>query len=111
MERSTAKIHWMKEALDEWTTAMARGDETNKLIEKYCKEDRKRAEVLFYLAFHFVTVTRGKTNGILLGPGIQTQDRPAKYQQTTSRSRKLIRRAKIFGKRFGSTVETVSSGS
>lgn len=45
MEQSTAKIHWMKEALDEWTTAMARGDETNKLIEKYCKEDRKRAEV------------------------------------------------------------------
>lgn len=45
MEKSTAKIHWMKEALDEWTTAMARGDETNKLIEKYCKDDRKRAEV------------------------------------------------------------------
>lgn len=45
MEKSTSKIHWMKEALDEWTTAMARGDETNKLIEKYCKEDRKRAEV------------------------------------------------------------------
>lgn len=46
MEKSTAQIHWMKEALDEWTTAMARGDETNKLIEKYCKEDRKRAEVI-----------------------------------------------------------------
>lgn len=45
MEKSTAKIHWMKEALSEWTTAMARGDETNKLIEKYCQEDRKRAEV------------------------------------------------------------------
>lgn len=46
MEKSSAKIHWMKEALDEWTAAMARGDETNKLIEKYCKEDRKRAEVI-----------------------------------------------------------------
>lgn len=45
MEKSTSKIHWMKEALDEWTTAMARGDETNKLIDKYCKEDKKRAEV------------------------------------------------------------------
>ncbi|KAJ6635984.1 Coiled-coil domain-containing protein 39 [Pseudolycoriella hygida] len=48
MEKSSAKIHWMKEALNEWTSAMARGDETNKLIEKYCKEDRKRAEELEY---------------------------------------------------------------
>lgn len=68
MERSTAKIHWMKEALDEWTTAMARGDETNKLIEKYCKEDRKRAEVLFYLAFDSVLRFKCKTYGNLLGP-------------------------------------------
>lgn len=45
MEQASSKIHWMKEALDEWTTAMARGEETNKLIEKYCQEDRKRAEV------------------------------------------------------------------
>ncbi|XP_037037232.1 coiled-coil domain-containing protein 39 [Bradysia coprophila] len=48
MEKSTAHIHWMKEALDEWTTAMVRGDETNKLIEKYCTEDKKRAEELEY---------------------------------------------------------------
>lgn len=52
MEKSTSKIHWMKEALDEWTTAMARGDETNKLIEKYCKDDKKRAEVRHNFTFY-----------------------------------------------------------
>lgn len=36
---------WMKHALIEWTRAMDEGDQTNALIEKYCKDDQKRADV------------------------------------------------------------------
>lgn len=45
MEKLSHKIQWSKLALEEWHAAMARGDETNKLIAKYCKEDEKNANV------------------------------------------------------------------
>lgn len=65
MEKFSGKINWMKEALDEWSTAMARGDETNKLIEKYCKEDKKRADELEYRR-KTIQQTIGKQRTVLM---------------------------------------------
>lgn len=45
MQRLSGKIQWSRDALQEWTEAMARGDETNKLIAKYCMEDEQLANV------------------------------------------------------------------
>lgn len=39
------KIKWSKDALEEWRKAAARGDETNKMIAKYSKEDAVLADV------------------------------------------------------------------
>lgn len=38
-------MQWMKNALIEWAQAIDHNENTNTLIEKYCKEDRKKAEV------------------------------------------------------------------
>ncbi|XP_021711610.1 coiled-coil domain-containing protein 39 [Aedes aegypti] len=46
MERFTERIKWAKAALTEWKQVMDNGEETNKLIEKYCKLDKGRAEAL-----------------------------------------------------------------
>ncbi|XP_029724791.2 coiled-coil domain-containing protein 39 [Aedes albopictus] len=46
MERFTERIKWAKAALTEWKQVMGNGEETNKLIEKYCKLDAGRAETL-----------------------------------------------------------------
>lgn len=40
------KIEWAKVALEEFRDLMSRGELTNKLIEKYCKEDASKAEVI-----------------------------------------------------------------
>lgn len=39
------KIKWSKDALEEWRLAAARGDQTNKMIANYSKEDAVLAEV------------------------------------------------------------------
>lgn len=49
MDALSNKIQWSKDALDEWKQAMVHGDETNKLIAKYCKEDEQQANVSFVL--------------------------------------------------------------
>lgn len=38
-------MQWMKDALIEWAQAIDSDDKTNALIEKYCVEDQKRADV------------------------------------------------------------------
>lgn len=38
-------MQWMKNALIEWAQAIDHDDQTNALIEKYCKDDKKRADV------------------------------------------------------------------
>lgn len=38
-------MQWMKNALIEWAQAIDHDDQTNSLIEKYCKEDRRVVEV------------------------------------------------------------------
>lgn len=38
-------IQWAKSALSEWREVMLRGDQTNKLIQKFCKQDIGVAEV------------------------------------------------------------------
>lgn len=38
-------MQWMKDALIEWAQAIDNDDKTNTLIEKYCREDEKRADV------------------------------------------------------------------
>lgn len=38
-------MRWMKNALIEWAKAIDHDDSTNALIDKYCKEDEKRANV------------------------------------------------------------------
>lgn len=40
-------MQWMKNALIEWAKAIDHDDNTNALIEKYCKEDQKRADVSY----------------------------------------------------------------
>lgn len=45
INKLSEKIEWAKVALEEFQDLMARGEQTNKLIEKYCKEDASRAEV------------------------------------------------------------------
>lgn len=40
-------MQWMKHALIEWTKAIEQDEQTNALIEKYCKDDVKRADVRF----------------------------------------------------------------
>lgn len=39
-------MQWMKQALIEWTQAIQKDEQTNALIEKYCKDDQKKAHVL-----------------------------------------------------------------
>lgn len=38
-------MQWMKDALIEWAQAIDNDDKTNALIEKYCREDQKKADV------------------------------------------------------------------
>lgn len=38
-------MQWMKNALIEWAQAIDHNEQTNALIEKYCNEDRKKADV------------------------------------------------------------------
>lgn len=38
-------MQWMKQALIEWAKAIEQDEQTNNLIEKYCKDDVKRADV------------------------------------------------------------------
>lgn len=38
-------MHWIKEALSEWSQAVEQGGETNALIDKYCKDDQNKARV------------------------------------------------------------------
>lgn len=38
-------MQWMKNALIEWAQAIDHDEQTNALIEKYCKEDKKKADV------------------------------------------------------------------
>ncbi|XP_059621128.1 coiled-coil domain-containing protein 39 [Phlebotomus argentipes] len=40
------QISWIREALKEWNEVTARGEATNKLIERYCKQDASRANTL-----------------------------------------------------------------
>lgn len=40
-----ADMQWMKQALIEWTQAIQQDEQTNALIEKYCKDDQKKAHV------------------------------------------------------------------
>uniref|UniRef100_A0AAG5CZZ7 Coiled-coil domain-containing protein 39 n=1 Tax=Anopheles atroparvus TaxID=41427 RepID=A0AAG5CZZ7_ANOAO len=46
VEKYTERIKWAKGALQEWKQVMGNGDETNKLILKYCKLDASRAQSL-----------------------------------------------------------------
>jgi coiled-coil domain-containing protein 39 len=46
MEQLHEKIQWAKAALMEWRDVMQRGEETNSLIEKYCKMDASKAEAM-----------------------------------------------------------------
>lgn len=48
-------MQWMKDALIEWAQAIDNDDKTNTLIEKYCREDEKRADVRWdsiFLSFY-----------------------------------------------------------
>lgn len=45
MDKLSENIQWAKTALSEWREVMTRGDETNKLIQKFCKQDVGKAEV------------------------------------------------------------------
>lgn len=47
-------MQWMKNALIEWAQAIDHDEQTNALIEKYCKEDKKRADVCNSFDFMFV---------------------------------------------------------
>lgn len=38
-------MQWMKHALIEWAQAIQQDEQTTALIEKYCKDDKKRADV------------------------------------------------------------------
>lgn len=38
-------MQWMKNALIEWAKAIEHDDKANDLIQKYCKEDQKQADV------------------------------------------------------------------
>lgn len=49
MDKLSENIQWAKTALSEWREVMIRGDETNKLIQKFCKQDVGKAEVNFPL--------------------------------------------------------------
>lgn len=40
------EMQWMKEALIEWAQAIDNDDKTNALIEKYCQDDQKKADVM-----------------------------------------------------------------
>lgn len=42
----SSEMHWMKHALIEWMQAMEQGNQTIALIDKYCKNDLKRADAL-----------------------------------------------------------------
>lgn len=46
INKLSEKIEWAKVALEEFRDLMSRGELTNQLIEKYCKEDASRAEVI-----------------------------------------------------------------
>lgn len=52
-------MQWMKNALIEWAQAIDHDEQTNALIEKYCKEDKRKADVslvflkLFKILFFF----------------------------------------------------------
>ncbi|GAB0099201.1 Coiled-coil domain-containing protein 39 [Sergentomyia squamirostris] len=46
IEHFDGEISWIKVALREWNEVTTRGDETNKLIERYCKQDASRANNL-----------------------------------------------------------------
>lgn len=48
-----ADMQWMKQALIEWTQAIQQDEQTNELIDKYCKDDHKKAHV-FHLSPLFI---------------------------------------------------------
>lgn len=57
MEKLSAKIEWSNDALSEWRESMARGDEANKLIAKYCKADQHLADVsVFFFLISFAMI-------------------------------------------------------
>uniref|UniRef100_A0A1B0GH82 Coiled-coil domain-containing protein 39 n=1 Tax=Lutzomyia longipalpis TaxID=7200 RepID=A0A1B0GH82_LUTLO len=46
IEHFDGQISWIKAALREWNEVTARGEATNKLIERYCKQDASRGNTL-----------------------------------------------------------------
>lgn len=46
MEKLAESVQWAKTALGEWRQVMASGEETNKMIEKFCRMDAGHAEAL-----------------------------------------------------------------
>jgi hypothetical protein len=46
MEKLSEGIQWAKLALLEWRQVMISGDEANKIIEKLCRMDAGKAEVI-----------------------------------------------------------------
>lgn len=48
-------MQWMKQALVEWTQAIQQDEQTNALIEKYCKDDHKKAHVLLLSPLFMLT--------------------------------------------------------
>lgn len=48
IDRLGTDMHWMRNALIEWTQAIEEEGQTNELIAKYCKEDQKKADVRCY---------------------------------------------------------------
>lgn len=96
MDNMARDIHWMKSALAEWQQAMQRGEETNALIEKYCRDDEKRAELL-EVKRRSIQTNIAKQRGLLLSKYDEQKsleqviDRTAKlYRQTHADRRSLV---------------------
>lgn len=47
MDNLGSEISWIKNALIEWKEAMKSGEDATALIEKYCKQDERYANVCF----------------------------------------------------------------
>lgn len=82
IDRLGADMHWMRDALIEWTQAIEQGGQTNELIEKYCQDDQKKANVMN----RSLTYNLFLTNKIKLDAIIAVRSfRPLKYVDKHSR--------------------------
>lgn len=90
MENLTENIHIMKDMLLEWKEVTDSNQETNELIEKYCKADTTRAEVLDSKR-RIIQTSIDKRRQIL----VNTSEEQKSLEQTLERTSQLYRLAHL----------------